>query len=217
MSLDTDEAEHSMEMHLPYIYHILEGQFGKDVSKFPGLIPILVGNTSEKVEREFGKLLAPYFADEESIVIVSSDFCHWGLRFGYTYYLPHATATSGGKANTTADGYSLSKTSKAPKSQNEEQEIHQSIGVLDRAAMDAVEAGAHEGFWKELKRSGNTVCGRHPIGVVLAAMEVLRANEAGQDGGDQKGKFRFVRYERSSDAKTVKDSSVSYASAFAVL
>ena len=33
----------------------------------------------------------------------------------------------------------------------------------------------------------------------------------------KKGKFHFVRYERSSDAVDVLDSSVSYVSAFAVL
>lgn len=58
-----------------------------------------------------------------------------------------------------------------------------------------------------LSETGNTVCGRHPIGVVMAAMEEL--------GGQ--GKFRFVRYERSSECVKVEDSSVSYASAFAVL
>lgn len=70
---------------------------------------------------------------------------------------------------------------------------------------------------EELRRSGNTVCGRHPIGVVMAALEVLRREDGKEGGGEGKGKFRFVRYERSSEAKTVRDSSVSYASAFAVL
>lgn len=79
--------------------------------------------------------------------------------------------------------------------------------------MDAVERGGHAGFLEVLERTGNTVCGRHPIGVVMAAVEVL---ESEGKAGDGKGRFRFVRYERSSDVLGVGDSSVSYCSAFAV-
>lgn len=77
--------------------------------------------------------------------------------------------------------------------------------------MDAVEAGSHKEFLKQLRDTGNTVCGRHPIGMFLAAVEKAE----GLGGG--KGRFKFVRYERSSLVEHVRDSSVSYASAFAVL
>lgn len=65
-----------------------------------------------------------------------------------------------------------------------------------------------------LKETGNTVCGRHPVGVVMAAVEVLRGE--GRVGGEA-GRVRFVRYERSGDVRDAGDSSVSYASGFAVL
>jgi len=58
-----------------------------------------------------------------------------------------------------------------------------------------------------LEETGNTVCGRHPIGIVMAAMETL--------GGQ--GRFKFVHYDRSSECKKISDSSVSYCSALAVL
>lgn len=120
--------------------------------------------------------------------------------------------------------------------------------------MHAVESGSHAAFLNILKETGNTVCGRHPIGVVMAAVEVLRAaggvgggvgggaegieggkgkvegegtgggeeqgegeGKEGEGKGERWGKFKFVRYERSSLVKAVRDSSVSYASAFAVL
>lgn len=63
--------------------------------------------------------------------------------------------------------------------------------------------------------TGNTVCGRHPIGVMMSAVEAVR--ETRGDVGQDVGRFRFVRYERSSEVKRVSDSSVSYASAFAVI
>ena len=40
---------------------------------------------------------------------------------------------------------------------------------------------------------------------------------AGKASNDDYGKFKFIRYERSSDAVDVRDSSVSYVSGFAVL
>lgn len=76
--------------------------------------------------------------------------------------------------------------------------------------MDAVETGSHDAFLKQLKGTGNTVCGRHPIGVFMAAVE------AAELGGEGKGRFRFLRYERSGLVESAADSSVSYASAFAV-
>jgi predicted class III extradiol MEMO1 family dioxygenase len=62
-----------------------------------------------------------------------------------------------------------------------------------------------------LKETGNTVCGRHPIGVFMAAVEEAEGLTKG------KGRFKFLRYERSSLVEDVKDSSVSYCSAVAVL
>jgi AmmeMemoRadiSam system protein B len=77
--------------------------------------------------------------------------------------------------------------------------------------MDAVESGKHANFVKQLEETGNTVCGRHPIGVFMAAVEAA-------EGLDKsKGRFQFLRYERSNLVKSVKDSSVTYCSAFAVL
>lgn len=66
-----------------------------------------------------------------------------------------------------------------------------------------------------LRRTGNTVCGRHPIGVVMAGLERVREDAGDGDGGE--GRFKFVRYERSGEVRRIAESSVSYASAFAVL
>ena len=201
MSVDTDEAEHSLEMHLPYIYKMLSRNFPPN--SFPPLVPILVGSTNPAVEKEYGELLAPYLADSSNVFVVSSDFCHWGLRFNYTYYVPNSDPSS---------GYSLGRKS-TPSSSTP---IHASIKTLDQLAIRAVESGSHDAFLENLADTGNTVCGRHPIGVVMRAMEVLRAQK-GDIEEEGTGKFEFVRYQRSSNCTKVGDSSVSYASAFAVI
>jgi len=79
--------------------------------------------------------------------------------------------------------------------------------------MDAVETGSHEKFLDVIESTGNTVCGRHPIGVAMAAIEELEK----QGKVEGKARLKFVKYERSSLVERVSDSSVSYCSAFAVV
>lgn len=202
LSASSDSSEHSLEMHLPYIHHLLSVSFRKE--DFPPLVPILVGSTDPSTEKEFGTLLAPYVADPDNVFIISSDFCHWGSRFSYTYYLPASTTDP-------SKGMSLGS-----KDRPRDPPIHESIARLDKLAMTAIERGQHADFLATLRDTGNTVCGRHPIGVIMAAIEVLNSQET-SGGNSDRGKFHFSRYERSSDVVEGKDSSVSYASAFAVL
>ncbi|KAK5126599.1 hypothetical protein LTR85_009533 [Meristemomyces frigidus] len=199
MSQSVDADEHSLEMHLPYIYKMLSETFGGDPSSFPQLIPIMVGNTSISTETTLGRLLAPYLADPSTAFVISSDFAHWGARFRYTYYQPSA-----GPA--TDLPHSMSKAPSDPP-------IHESIKQVDFDCIGACESGSHTAWLEELEKSSNTVCGRHPIGVVMAAIEEVRK----QSGKSDVGNFKFVRYERSGEVKKASESSVSYASAFAVI
>ena len=187
-------------MHLPYIYHVLGKNFSPSSS--PPLVPILVGNTEPVAEKAFGALLAPYLADPSNVFVISSDFCHWGSRFTYTYYLPtHILDPS--------QGINLKR-----KDEPKNPPINESIARIDKLAMQSIESGQHDNFLAALRDTGNTVCGRHPIGVIMAAIEVLK-----QQGiiEENRGQFQFVKYERSSEVFEASDSSVSYASAFAVL
>ncbi|KAH7078675.1 MEMO1 family [Paraphoma chrysanthemicola] len=199
MSRSVDEEEHSLEMHLPYIYKMLtlkNTAFQSDPSSVP-LVPIMIGNTDPSAEAHYGSLLAPYLADPSNLFVISSDFCHWGSRFRYTYY----------QSRDGASATSLRSSSKIAK----DWAIHESIAAVDQESMDAVESGSHREFLEQLKETGNTVCGRHPIGLFMAAVEKAEGL------GEGKGRFKFLRYERSGLVEDVKDSSVSYCSAFAVL
>ncbi|KZT56403.1 UPF0103-domain-containing protein [Calocera cornea HHB12733] len=202
MSSRTDENEHSIELHLPYVRKAFEGC---DIR----VVPVLVGAVNEKKEAEFGKLLAPYLEKDDTMFVVSSDFCHWGERFDYTFYYP---AAPGGppaslRLQTDAD---------IPKGG---QPIHQSISRLDHEAIDLLTLPApsssakeaHSSFANYLHRTSNTICGRHPIGVLLGALAAL------EEDGKGKAAIQFVKYAQSSACKTVEDSSVSYASAYVTL
>ncbi|KOC08157.1 DUF52 domain protein [Aspergillus flavus AF70] len=230
MSRSIDEDEHSIELHLPYIHRLLQLHFpNKPTSQYPPLVPIMVGSTSASTESAFGALLAPYLQDPTNAFVISSDFCHWGLRFRYTYYVPQAPKP-GPKLPLSANslpqpGDDLSSVEEKMESvstgqalqrrdriSSREPAIHESISAFDIATMAAISTGVTANFLETIQTTGNTVCGRHPIGVIMAAIEEITSQEEGK-----KGKFHFVRYERSSDAVDVDDSSVSYVSAFAVL
>ncbi|OKL64599.1 hypothetical protein UA08_00112 [Talaromyces atroroseus] len=201
MSRHVDEREHSMELHLPYIHRKLQLTFpGRPASEYPPLVPIMVGSTNAEIERAVGALLAPYLADQSNAFIISSDFCHWGQRFAYTYYVPDApqqkpilplsfdhlpqppTSVSEAKEAISAVSGRWLRSNRELRT-----EIYDSISAVDIATMKAITTGSTAQFLKILKTTGNTVCGRHPIGVIMAALE-----EFASATGDEVGKFHFI-------------------------
>ncbi|PPQ64437.1 hypothetical protein CVT26_002144 [Gymnopilus dilepis] len=196
MGINADEDEHSIEMHLPYVRKVFEG---KDIK----IVPIVVGAISKDLEDSYGAILAPYLAREDTFFVISSDFCHWGTRFSYTFYYPEPAPSD-------APGVRLSRTS----TPSNEYPIYESITRLDHEAMDILTmppsspSGAHTKFSEYLARTKNTICGRHPIGVLLGALEALEKDQ------NIKPVLKWVRYEQSSHCHSIRDSSVSYASAY---
>ena len=180
-----------------------------------------MGATDEATECRFGKILAPYLSDPSSVFIISSDFCHWGGRFRYTYYEP--AGESGMPPQRSLRNHASAGSGKSDiAAAMRQRPIYESIAAVDGRCMDAIESGVHATFLQVLEETGNTVCGRHPIGVIMAALEEIGKVMdpdvgAGRDEGEAKLRFTFVRYERSSDVVSIGDSSVSYCSAFAVL
>jgi len=126
-----------------------------------------------------------------------------GTRFQYTFYYPEPAPSD-------AAGKTLSRAN--PPSAIHP--IHASISRLDHEAMDlltippSTAITAHSQFAKYLSRTKNTICGRHPIGVLLGALSDLEKNNG------IKPELSWVRYEQSSQCHSIRDSSVSYASAY---
>lgn len=127
-----------------------------------------------------------------------------GTRFSYTFYYPSPPP---------ATPIRLSRNGKIPDSLTTFP-IWQSITALDHEAMSLLSISGssgplsvHDDFAAYLSRTKNTICGRHPVGVLLGAIESFEGREI---------TLRFVRYEQSSHCEDVKDSSVSYASAYVV-
>uniref|UniRef100_A0A3B0NH10 Memo-like protein, putative n=1 Tax=Theileria annulata TaxID=5874 RepID=A0A3B0NH10_THEAN len=67
---EASEDEHSIEMHLPLLKFVFKKEHVK-------VVPIMVGEFSESLADE----LMPYFNDENTLFVISSDFCHFGSRY----------------------------------------------------------------------------------------------------------------------------------------
>jgi len=141
------------------------------------LVPIMVGSLSGKSEKEYGQILAPYLKDKHTLFVISSDFCHWGSHFDYFYY------------------------------KKEDGEIYESIDKLDKQGMGLIEKHDPDGFRDYIEKTGNTVCGAHPIGVFLEAVNASGLNL----------ETKFVHYAQSDQVKNKKGTSVSYASSYTTL
>ncbi|KFG65626.1 Memo family protein, partial [Toxoplasma gondii RUB] len=136
LALRDDEEEHSIEMQLPFLRHILRG-------KSFTLVPIVVGDLRPSGHAAVAKALRPYFLQEGNLFVFSSDFCHWGRRFRYSY-LPPATASL---------------------------PIFERIGILDKEGAALIEQQDPAGFQEYYERTGNTICGHNPISIFLHLLE----------------------------------------------
>jgi len=137
MTTSVDEEEHSIEMQLPYIAHVMEGH------SFT-IVPILIGDLGRHGESNVGKVLAPYMQDPKNFFVISSDFCHWGSRFKYTYYDKQQGA------------------------------IWESIKHLDHLGMKAIESQDPGEFFRYQEKYRNTICGRNPIAVLLNTLAICK-------------------------------------------
>jgi hypothetical protein len=75
------DQEHTIEMQLPFIHTYLP---------HAKVVPLLIGNLSEEQLPQCAAALAQLW-DESTIVVVSSDFTHFGKPYGYLPY-QHAVA-----------------------------------------------------------------------------------------------------------------------------
>ena len=76
--------EHAIEIELPFLQRALGSGWG--------LVPVLVGALEPEDYPEVADLLRP-LVDAETLVVVSSDFTHYGARFGYLPFPPDAQAS----------------------------------------------------------------------------------------------------------------------------
>lgn len=153
----------------------------------PKVVPILVSGKQDDVQ--LAEYLKPFLQDESNTFAVSTDFCHWGGRFSYTGY--------------TTDMSGSDFTVLSSRSSNLPVPIYKSIEMLDKLGMEYISALNCDDWKKYLRTTRNTICGAKPLTTLVSLLEGL-------------GKVEWVGYSQSSKARSVLDTSVSYAAGYAV-
>lgn len=196
MDDEIDEDEHSFEMHCPFI------KYRADLdSKTVKIVPVMISANEPEYLEAIVNGLAPFFQDKRNTFVISSDFCHWGSRFRYQAYIPkHIDPVIGNTKEICDLVQGIKSNSKVG-----DIEIFRSIEILDKLAMDIASFGSSKEWKSYINKTGNTICGEKPITVVLQLLEIFGV-----------GKFSWLGYSQSSQVTSVSDSSVSYASGYAV-
>ena len=127
-----------MEMHLPFMRLCLN----EDTK----IVPIMVGNLNDRESEAYAKVLAPYFERDDTLFVISSDFCHWGTNFDYQ-----------------------------PMDKNFGQ-IWEYIQALDHKGMEHIANNDYRGFTNYLDQTQNTICGREPIRLLLQTIKNSKLN-----------------------------------------
>jgi len=132
----TAEVEHSCEMMLSLVKSVFAG-------KPFTVVPIMVGEIGLEQCAEVAAALRDVVdvVDDRTLVVVSSDFCHWGERFEYQF-LP--------------DG---------------EGAIHERIKSMDLEGAAMITTGDPAQFWEYTERTQNTICGKRPIIIMMSLFD----------------------------------------------
>lgn len=152
------KEEHSLENMLPWLQLTL-GDFK--------LVPIIVGSLHTDDYKYLASVLKKCVVGN-TIIVVSSDFTHYGNYFSYT-------------------PFPLNK------------DTRNNIELLDKEAINKIINLDFRGYQTYLKKTGITICGRNPIGLLLNIL-------------DENSKGELVHYYTSGDLSGNYEHSVSYAS-----
>ena len=155
-----DLKEHSIEMELPWLAHL---------QPKTSIVPLLIGKLDAKKQHTLSLLLKEWYQDPKTAFVISSDFCHWGDRFGYTY-LP-----------------------------GESGEISKGIEKLDKMSTKYLDSGDLQGFHKYLVKTKNTICGRDSIELMLNVMsnpigKLLHYSQSGKVKSESDSSVSYMSY-----------------------
>ena len=160
----SDVKEHSIEMEMPFLKYIFNDKKLK-------IVPMVVGDGNLEKNRKLGKYLYDLYEDPKTLFVISSDFCHWGNDFDFTYY------------------------NKKFKTVNESTED------LDRQALNIIGEKNSKKFDDYMKKTGNTICGSNPITIILSLIEEYQKNHKDKKitfdtaGYAQSGKIKNIYYD----------------------
>lgn len=131
--LDVDKEEHCIEMQLPLIKYFLPEC---------KVLPLMVCHLQGQDLMETSAWIASLLTSPDTCMIVTSDFCHWGISYGYHPALG------------TYPGATMS----------------QRIKAMDLDAVEIIKQNDEESFRTYLNSTRNTICGRNPIRLCMKTL-----------------------------------------------
>lgn len=152
-------GEHAAQIEYPLLQYALGGEFK--------IVPLVMGgfgaDQTGMCVRALSRLM-----DAETLLVVSSDFTHYGNDFSYAPF-----GTDGGE------------------------DVRKKVSALDAEALALISKRDADGFAAFIKRTGATICGHVPIEIALRALpdgssiSLVRYATSSDHGRDFK---RFVCY-----------------------
>ncbi len=149
------DGEHSVQIEVPMLQYAL-GEFK--------LVPIVVGRLRPETAEHMARILLGMI-DAQTLVVASSDFTHYGPRFGYT-----------------------------PFTDNRERNLE----ALAMKAFACIQRRDAAGFYAHLEKTGDTICGRYAIAVLLNMLprdceaRLLHYDTSGRIAGDFSESVSYV-------------------------
>ena len=152
-------AEHATQIEYP----LLQLALGDGFSIVPLIAGSLGGDQMAMCARALSRMM-----DAETLLVVSSDFTHYGDDFSYAPY-----GTKGGR------------------------DVRERVAAVDAEALSFIEKGDADAFAANVRDTGATICGHVPIELALRAIpkgtSLSRVHY--ETSGDAEGDFtRFVCY-----------------------
>ena len=135
--LDAHQDEHSLEVQLPFIQALWKTK--------PKILPISISADLDILAaKRMGQALYRATVNRDVIIIVSSDFTHYGISYGYFPFFG------------TPD------------------EVENQVHVLDHQAIKEINRVNPEAFIDFVKRTKATICGAMPIAILLNTLRAMK-------------------------------------------
>ncbi|HPB80497.1 MAG TPA: AmmeMemoRadiSam system protein B [Spirochaetota bacterium] len=130
------QQEHAIEIQLPFLQCMYGDRMEKDIPIIPVLVGDITDGDAEKAAHHISAAAAGY---RSPLFIVSSDFTHYGARFGY---IPFTASDS----NT----------------------VQLKLKSLDGGAIACILRGDRKGFSAYIEKTGITMCGRNAVRIAMS-------------------------------------------------
>ncbi|MBN1156024.1 AmmeMemoRadiSam system protein B [Candidatus Woesearchaeota archaeon] len=150
------ENEHSLEVEIPFLQVKLD-----DFE----IVPITIGPLTAADDAKAIGAILKRFLDDETIIVVSSDFTHYGPNYGYVPF---------------------------------DENVQENLRILDNAAVNFIVDKDAAGFSDFISQTGDTICGRVPIEILLnmlderARPEVIAYDTSGRKTNDFTNSVSYV-------------------------